>query len=141
METKKLSVYELMIGNWVYIYKFSNPTDLFPAKIVSIFQGSKEENYNTIECVYGTDIVSRPADTCLAIPITAEVLEKNGWARYEEDKNILILHDKSCVFIKQKDNGYGVCIDDVRTISGIIHYVHEFQNALQLCGVNKKILL
>lgn len=74
------------------------------------------------------------------IPLTPEILEKNGWAHYEDDKDSF--HDEDCVFLKQKEGGYGVCIDNVlRTISGIIHYVHELQQALRLCGIEKEIKL
>lgn len=161
METKKLTVKDLMIGDWVYIYKFSNdnPTDLFPAKVVSILQGKYTENYNTIECVYGTDIASRPVDTCLSIPLTTEILEKNGFELFNQDFTSRKVYKFGCFdYIECNDyhenNRYNYfsigCYREYKhfgTLQRYIHdvmkikYVHELQHALRLCGVDKEIVL
>lgn len=93
-------------------------------------------------CISAEDICR---DECIIeahfepIPITPEILEKNGWTHYEDDKDDF--HDRDCVFLKLKEGGYGVCIAKVRTISGVIKYVHELQAALRLCKIEKEIVL
>ena len=161
METKKLlTCCDLMIGDWVNIYKFTNEEqqikDLFPAKVVSILQGNEKENYNTIECVYGTKIASRPADTCLPIPLTAEILEKNGfselmehdeWSRifrvYHDDLFIEVgIYEPMFINIGYVDNeGEEQPLSDIVKVHGENFYVHELQHAMRLCGVDTEIVL
>ena len=135
METKKLTAKDLMVGDWVNIYHFTNDEqqvkDLFPAKVVSILQGNEKENYNTIECVYGTNIAFRLADTCLPIPLTAEIFEKNGFKNIDTGLDC----DGSNIYWKT-NNGYSINTQDIN-----LNFVHELQHALRLCGINKEITL
>ena len=144
METKKLTAKDLMIGDWVNIYHFTNDEqqvkDLFHAKVVSILQGNEKENYNTIECVYGTDIAFRPADTCLPIPLTAEVLEKNGWTKPASSRVWSRNNVPSFVLEEIDDGSFEVTTDTCLEWGGlcVICFVHELQHALRLCGINDK---
>lgn len=81
------------------------------------------------------------------IPITPEILEKNGFKFYctdvfeewkSKDKRITI-HDEE---YPNSFNKWSVHVDteDMRTMGYFeITYVHELQHALRLCGINKKI--
>ena len=89
--------------------------------------------------VYDTMTNDISLKRCEPIPLSPEILEKNGFVPYEEDEESF--HDENCVFLKQSLGGYGVCIDKNRTISGLFHYVHELQHALRLCGIEKEIVL
>lgn len=113
-----------MLGDWVLC-------DGEPYQIAEISAG--------LLCIDAErELFANPEDL-QPIPLTPEILEKNGWTHYEDDKDSF--HGKDCVFLNQKEGGYGVCIDNVRTISGTIHYVHELQHALRLCGIEKEIVL
>lgn len=147
METKKLTAKDLMIGDWVNIYKFTNEEqqikDLYPAKVVSILQGDEKENYNIIECVYGTHIASRPADTCLPIPLTAEVLEKNGWTKPASGRVWSRNNVPSFVLEEIDDGSFEVTTDTCSDWGGLcmIRYIHELQHVLRMCGVDNEITL
>ena len=102
---------ELMIGDWVKSRTGMN------VKIVGI-----SHDY---PCVYEP------------IPLTAEILEKNGFV-FRENNDIMCgeyyLHNQSTFAIKMF-NGYlvGMCMgEDLE-----FHYVHELQHALRLCGLNE----
>ena len=121
---------EFMIGDWVqYRDDFNEVTGPYEIDLISndeiAFKGA------WFARVFNNNIEP--------IPITAEILEKNGFVHYEEDEESF--HDKDCVFIKQNLGEYGVCLDKIRTTSGTFHYVHELQHALRLCGVEKEIKL
>lgn len=146
METKKLSVTNLMIGDWVNIYKFTNEEqqikDLFPAKVVSILQGNEKENFNTVECIYGKIIASRPVDTCLPIPLTAEVLEKNNFEKHYDDDIIIYTHPQGVIIemginYKFFDDGHFF----VRGLSHRLYFIHQLQQALRLLNIDKEIVL
>lgn len=71
------------------------------------------------------------------IPLTAEILEKNGfrvrssWAEYEDDDCTIELFGAN-ISIK---NGRGPWV------RGKWSFVHELQHALRLCGIDKEIEL
>lgn len=146
METKKLTCRDLMVGDWVNIYVFTKDTpqekDLFPARVTCILSDGGNNDFDTIECVTPKDghIASRPADTCLPIPLTAEILEKNGWTkpasgRVWSKNNVL-----SFVLEEIDDGSFEVTTDTCSEWGGLcmIRYFHELQHALRLCGINDK---
>ena len=72
------------------------------------------------------------------IPLTPEILEKNGfvacqfWHEYK-DGNITI---QACIpSIRMKNDPCELVIE------GGIHYVHQLQHALRLCGIEKEITI
>jgi len=115
---------DIMIGDWV---KPKNVDSFFRVGLIDA--DSVWDDSDTHEWDY---------DEIVGIPLTPEILEKNGWEKYEDDDGF---HDEDCVFIPQSDNSYGVCIDKKRTFSGKISFVHELQHALRLCGIDKEIEL
>ena len=88
------------------------------------------------------------------IPLTKEILEKNG---FEEDitrkQNPLLIYTKQRFFRFPKGTGFNIeeyeeTIDENEhyfTLTGHslirVYYVHEFQHILRLCGINKDIVL
>ena len=76
------------------------------------------------------------------IPITTDILENNGFTvhafpldticTWEEDKN-RIMWSGSMIDVRQWDN--------CRNYQGTIKYVHQLQQALRLCGIDKRIEL
>lgn len=126
---------ELMIGDIVNVHRCECVADggQFQewdeyGKVVSITEYyitikyiGREEDYG-FEDVYGEDI--NP------IPLTPEILEKNGWFpldeyRYEGD----IALAKGRDYFRLKNTT--ICINSV----------HELQHALRLCGINKEVEL
>lgn len=86
------------------------------------------------------------------IPLTPEILEKNGWSDWHEHSRIA----KSCYELIDKQtsisfqtidgqdsiftqiNHYGAGTYEFRKY---LTYVHELQHALRLCGIDKEIML
>lgn len=128
------------IGDWVYGSKRSQ----FPMQVVSVFKdGDLHLDFEGNE----VDVWECKADEVEPIPITAEILEKNGF-RFEkcpfemwicghftegEIIEIGLWADKG-VFIRCHKGA-----DTVRLINA--PYIHQFQQALRLCGIDKEIKL
>lgn len=117
---------ELMIGDWVNV---GNDEFAFPDQIYSL-------GYDEVDSGHGDMVGTYRYDELFPIPITPEILEKNGfvkqgfpgWEIYTED--FLILWRIRCF----------------NAANGSFHrshisYVHELQHALRLCGIKKEIML
>lgn len=130
---------ELMIGDWV-IY------DNEPHQIQEIIYGGV-----TIEC--WPKIISE----IKPIPITNEILVKNGFDEQWHDMSSLIIFNSSNDEVSTVKYNYhsstiSISVRPFRlvnkrnereqTIEAIgCMYVHELQHALRLCGIDKKIKL
>lgn len=118
---------ELQIYDWVLI----NDT---PHQVKQITR--KKVGYHKVP--YNLDY-ARLVDV-KPIPITAEILEKNG-----------IKNDKVSRWYKWEDEHAKIsfnpyyCVSDIEsievTIKAYFVYVHELQQAIRLCGIDKKIEL
>ena len=84
------------------------------------------------------------------LPLTKEILEKNGfvlkpdgwlWCKEEgiEDKNyIFIQFRKGCEEVRLVELNF---VNKVLAKYEQMHYVHQLQHALRLCGIEKEIIL
>lgn len=100
---------ELMIGNWVFVDKIGKPA--------------------IIREVYANGVMTNIANNVLAkeispLPLTKEILEYNGFKAKLGAGGLFQITVS------------GVCCE---VDFNIIHYVHELQQALLICGVNKEI--
>jgi hypothetical protein len=131
---------ELMIGDWVY-----NTHNKKAERVVEIREDGVMLDYNDIY----------PYDEIEPIPLTAEILEKNGFINEEIRVlttpflrqrawcKVQVFEFKPFYRAKQEINRYRLMIGG-KDSSGIdihINYVHELQHALRLCGIDKKIEL
>lgn len=76
------------------------------------------------------------------IPLTPEILEKNGW--YIPEDGLWYRHDVIGFLIALRTSGAYLYADeehDRREFFCSIHFVHELQHALRLCGIEKEIKL
>lgn len=110
---------ELMIGDWV----FYNP-NVF---IEDEYEPTKEWRITQIS--NGEDINLAVEECYKPIPLTPEILEKNGF-RYDNSPFI------------QGWCGYGLLIYNGRVtvgqnVSMECQYVHQLQHILRLCGLNE----
>ena len=94
-------------------------------------------------------------DEILPIPITPEILEKNGFKRKEKGKSYTeyVSGDEhsiiALVFYKESIYNVDTVLDcELGFVGGLdrihhchIKYVHQLQHALKLCGINKNINL
>lgn len=129
---------DLMVGDWVCV-RSNDKEDTHNFKIKSIIS----------EGVYGPSFVGFDEDLEF-IPLTPEILKKNGFKEDFETKGIYWRPDcrKFCI-VKELDTWYfafRVLGETVDKSSGYIcisecNYVHKLQHALKLCGIDKKIVL
>lgn len=73
------------------------------------------------------------------IPITAEILEKNGIHRTYEDDRYAIFRGDGLWAVKYSDGDWELSMPPVCRVD--IKYVHQLQHALRLAGVDKEINL
>lgn len=139
MATLKIS--ELSVGDWVRyednIYK------LYAIEECGLLRGKWESDENLAH-------IAKHIDYFHPIPITAEILEKNGLYRHERDADnpeLIVLSNHFIMARTWTDvDWWRVLIYDEEIPSkalfnGIIYSVHQLQHALRLAGVDKEINL
>ena len=115
---------ELMINDWVRVKRTQKIVKVKEIKQSCIYTEDNGYEYNEIE----------------PIPLTKEILEKNGWKKLEtaywwRGGGIPILLD-------MYDERYGWCLSIERNhIPFDCKYVHQLQQAMSLCGITKEIEL
>ena len=117
---------ELMIGDWV-LYNETYQ------QILEISGIDDEVYLEADELVHQSEIQS--------IPLTPEILEKNGFHK-EWDEDIMLM---SCdtIIVEIGDN-YKLYKDGKMYLRGVLaplYYVHELQHAMRLCGIEKEIVI
>ena len=119
-----------MIGDWV---KFMDE----PLRVQHVYNNGYDdvvaetmEEFLDEDGVICEEIKDVPLVNCSPIPLTPEILEKNGWWYNVED---IWLHEE-VDFCIEKFNGRFQCyeINDIKLDS-----VHQLQHALRLCGLDK----
>ena len=121
---------DLMIGDWV---KFMDE----PLKVQHVYNNGYDdvvaetmEEFLDEDGVICEEIKDVPLVNCSPIPLTPEILEKNGWG-YDMDD--MWQHEEVGFYI-EKWNGRFRCyeINDIKLDS-----VHQLQQTLRLCGLDK----
>lgn len=115
---------DLMIGDWVY------RPDCY-SKVKEI----RENGIIGLDHLRG--IIS--FEELKPIPLTPEILEKNGFVYDSEDKLFEDIYPRISMLYSQYrlvENG-GINYGEMSEIK----YVHQLQHALRLCGIDKEIEL
>ena len=135
METK-----DLMIGDWV-----QNPLGAKGwVKEIRLIPKDSDGfgGYYLVDIVYSKDgdsYARLEAKELNPIPLTPEVLEKNGFVYDSEDKLFEDIYPRISMLYSQYrlvENG-GINYGEMSEIK----YVHQLQHALRLCGIDKEIEL
>lgn len=129
---------ELMLGDYVTFRECQQ--DAIPT-IVKIWQiNGDNEAFVSIDGSDGLDEISID-DEIVGIPLTEDILEKNGFQYFHRDYASLSYDDKfRLLMVKWPDeNGFG----GLWTLCDIIEieFVHELQRALRVCKIDKNIVL
>lgn len=123
---------DLMIGDWVRGFVPDSNSTIYgifnEQRIVIIAEPSKA-------------YIELSIDDIQPIPLTSKILEKNGfiyqdekvWGKKKEGITIELDFGK---YATLNHKGFW-CIGG----NAEIHYVHELQHALRLCGIDKEIVL
>lgn len=132
---------ELMLGDWV-TFKDCQHENPMPIKIIAIgFQADEEDDCLVqINGDKACDIITID-DEIVGIPLTAEILEKNGWRQYSP----YFSNDNADFELEPyRDGGFGIRVSADEYGSGTfacIKYVHQLQHASRLCGIKREIEL
>lgn len=124
---------ELMIGDYIQV-------NGEVCKIISVsyfdigISDSKEDFYN------------EHIDNIKPIPLTPEILERNGFVKQAYDGWLISENNGRRLIEYHTDSFDGLLIinyaeEPYPKISIKLMYVHELQHALRLCGINKEIKL
>ncbi len=135
---------ELSIGDWVNVPNYYWDESPYVGQIDGIVK-----RHGTYYLQF-SDAFSAEIDKCEPIPITPEILEKNGfksiyqneksaykWKEYDDDDNY-----QSIIIDFKVKAASGMWNEKSRMLyKGRILYVHELQRAIKLCGISKNIEL
>ena len=133
----EINVTDVMLGDWV-LYEHKNNRGV----TVSTHCLKVENITNDSLCMRSGDywrVQKTGLGMIKPIPLTAEILEKNGFtcdAYGMNDSDELVVSVEYGVFQRNTDDGFKMLSD-----GKAIKYVHELQHALRLCGVEKEIIL
>ena len=118
---------ELMIGDLVLF-------DHNPVRVAILVAAQ-----DSLGLAAGDNVFGRPYSMIEPIPLTAEILEKNWWKKEDVFGSLIKYRFTGPIDIEtggetfRLSNDYFFC--------GGIHYVHELQHALRMCGVEKDITI
>lgn len=157
---KMLKVEELSIGDWVNILNYHWDGRPYTGQVSGIMKKP-----GTYYLQFGSAL-SAEIDICEPIPITEEILEKNGfyfgYTSSMEDSINNIPHDIPVVIPEKtwcydegdgeitidfptESDGGSICISYADKYMELIFddvvFLHELQHALKLCGILKNIEL
>lgn len=132
------------IGDWVY----DSGRTKYPMQVVAVF-GERNGNICDLDLDFEDnegDVYQRKADEVEPIPITAEILEISGFIRHnrEHDLFVWIPKDRECYDNIRFAFSKFALIVEFRNINlwlKDVKYIHQLQQALKLCGINKEIKL
>lgn len=133
-EPKTMEAKELMIGDWVLYNpnvfiedEYEPPKPCYPTKIDS-----------------GEDLDLAIEDCYAPIPLTSEILEKNG---LEKEAHRYGIYDDYYDFEMYEYNdgtwlvSYHCCEMQLQNEQLLICYVHQLQHFMRHCGIEKEIVL
>ena len=146
---------ELMIGDWVMVNDVEHTHPLQVAEIfkkcgayyATLYWDGMPDNVNP-------ETLTADIDKVLPIPLTPEILEKNGVFKHKFEGHLEECYSTSAnpisneqfILWKETDRFELVLrhIVDNLTYSALrckVRYVHELQHALRVCGIDKEIIL
>lgn len=130
MATLKIS--ELSVGDWVSCEDvYCEVSYILPNGIIGTTCRNHRDGYED------------PLTNLHPIPITAEILEENGFVR--STSQFIVYHtDKVWISYDKPSETWSVTmyINDVTSnLHANINYIHQLQHALRLAGVDKEINL
>ena len=154
MATLKIS--DLSVGDWVNVITekltslvFCEEIEIARGYIHTQIKGIREDGYIAVETADRRYALVNIG--CISpVPITAEILEKNGLFRHERDADnpeLIVLSNHFIMARTYTDvDWWRVLIYDEELPSkelfnGIIYSVHQLQHALRLAGIDKEINL
>ena len=120
---------ELMVGDLVYIHEPE-------------CKGHRIDAIDELDGQIGAD--GEVYDECdiRPIPLTEDILEKNGWDFRDRQYAIECKEDEQgIVELSRDEDGYYWSINWDEYLIIRIQYIHELQHILRLCGIEKELVI
>ena len=125
-----MDVNDLMLGDWV-MNACGTPRKVYELVQDQVTYELEGGGLNTTHC-----------NQLYPIPLTEEILVKNGWDFRDRQYAIECKEDEQGIVELSRDkDGYYWSINWDEYLIIRIHYVHELQHILRLCGIEKEIEL
>ena len=124
---------ELMLGNWVY----AGAKTQFPMQVVGVFDNVAYLDFEGNE----SDVWEEKEEEILPVPLTEEILLKNGFIKKVDPISEYYNSPDGKVFVRFKKE-ISVHIASTSSVRArvsadkVIKYVHEFQNVLNLAKID-----
>lgn len=136
-----MEIIDLQINDWVYDKSFT-PSN-FPCRIYSI-EGRyprRDKDFNDkplIDVWVGDGFLTSHIENIEPIPITIEILTKNGFTKVNSQRYDYGCPDTDCyVKVNPKKNMIHVNGRNANCNLYYHSFIHELQHALRLCGLNE----
>lgn len=125
---------ELSIGDWINVTNYHWDGRPYTGQVNGI-----TKKHGTYYLQF-SDALSAEIDRCEPIPITHEILEKNGFKKEDDD---CYLWNENLERVIWFEGGYTVVtsVRCDRMYEGHCYDVHELQHILDICGINLNIEL
>ena len=128
---------DLMIGDWLY---YKGQFNAFPFKVESITKEKvgyhAEPNDHRLYYIRLSE--------CKPIPLTPEILEKNGWIKdgyfYKAEDGSYIQLGELFEHASFRAEKHGIP-REIQTSPHLLKYIHQLQHALRLCGITGEIII
>lgn len=132
MATLKIS--NLSVGDWVYYSKENTPYS-----IRSIYRTGVQDCVILNDDKYPDGVIAF-VDRLTPIPITAEILEKNG---FESSSSYWSIYKDNGDYIEIWENGdkWYLSVNSVEYTLCDLHWVHQIQHLMRVWGLDKEINL
>lgn len=135
-----MDIRDLSIGDWV-----TYDRDTTPVQILSVYTRARMNCVAMTDSLYSDGVIGF-LDNVNPIPLTVEILEKNGLEFIDDGNDAIIFLCCDMFWAK-------LCVGDCFWSIGVhsedrldagmcdVKYVHQLQHALRLAGIEKEIKL
>lgn len=135
-----MKIQDLSVGDWVNVLNYHWDGSPYTGQIDGIIK-----KHGTYYLQFGSAL-SAEIDRCEPIPITKEILEKNGFKLKEESERYIKTDDFYDVEICEYNDGLWIvtltdCEFTLPHSQVHVSYVHQLQQAMRLYGIEKEIEL
>lgn len=133
-DMEHIKITDLSIGDWVQAkqvkWDYDAPDLTPPMKIIAI--DNREPNQAYVDLAFSDGVVAHSAfvEDLRPIPITPEILKKNGWLSSPQSDKIMVSEVMRYYF-----KGNMLKIFDIHTIYLEVKYIHELQRAMRLSKI------
>ena len=146
---------ELMTGDWIRVSNVPTNLESKIGKCGRVVELEHYPNYSSIAIKFDSELdvyFCEKEDELEPIPLTQEILEKNGFKKEIGVKEVVFTYDDDDknyrLVIHPKETNYCGIYTYIHIDVGCVgieelplEYVHQLQHALRLCGIEKEITL